>query len=149
MRILQFFRQEAELRLLLRHMHLQQHIHHTPHLGGSLLNILQMLQAVHSVNHAHKGDVILQLLALQVTDEMPLDILGQHGSLVTQLRGVVLAEKALTCIVSLHDIVHRLQFRDGNEARPRRQRGANPSYVLCNHALYNAATLKILFTIRK
>ena len=80
---LYLFRQEAEFRFLLRHMHLEQHIHHPLNLGGGTVHLFKVGQAVHSMYHAHKGDVVLKLFSLQVAYEVPLDVLRQSNGFVS------------------------------------------------------------------
>ena len=131
--VFQLAGKETEFGLLLCHMDLQQHIDGAANLGSGGIHVAQMLQGVDSVDHADEGDVVLELLGLEVADEVPLDVGRQEGGLVAQLGGVVLAEEALSSTVGLEDVLHGLEFRDGDEASRRRQGGLDAGYVFSNH----------------
>ena len=56
-----------------------------------------------------------RLVALQVADEMPLDVLGELVGLVAPFLDVVFAEDAHSCIVSFLKFFDGLPFGDGDQ----------------------------------
>ena len=68
---------QSVFRLLLCNMQFQQHIDRTVILGCLLVDLPQQFQGVNRFDHRDIGCDILHLIGLQMTDEVPLDILGQ------------------------------------------------------------------------
>ena len=70
-----------------------------------------------------------------MADEVPLDVLGQHGMFVAQLGGVVLAENTLTGRVCLTDVLDGLGLGNCDKANPFPKGGIDAREVFCNHYL--------------
>ena len=69
-------RRETVFRLFLSDVQLQQYVDNAPTLSSLLIDFLQQFQRVDSLNHRHVGCNIFHLIRLQMTNEVPLDILG-------------------------------------------------------------------------
>ena len=114
-------------------MHLQQHVDRTARLGGGALHVGQMRRRVHPVYHRHEANIVFQLLRLQMAYEMPLHVGGQHGGLVTQLGGIVLAKQALSGPIGLLNVRGGLQLAHSHHPHALRQLLSYMCYVFCNH----------------
>ena len=94
---------------------LQKAINRATTLRRLLLNSLRQALAIKRLNKMDIGCDILHLIGLQMTNHMPLNIIGQHRLLCFQLLRTALAKGSLTSIVSL------LQRLNGVELRHRQQ----------------------------
>ena len=63
------------------------------------VNLPQELHGVNSLDHRYIRSDVLHFVRLQMTDEMPLDILRQRLVLQTQFLFVTLTENALSLLV--------------------------------------------------
>ena len=106
---------QTVLRGLLGNMQLQQHVDDPPALGGLLVNLLQQLQRVDGLHHIYIRCYILHLVRLQVTDEVPDDVLRQRLVLHLQLLLVALAEHPLALLVSGLDVFIGVILADGHQ----------------------------------
>ena len=73
---------------------------------------------MHGVHGLHQGGVRkneFELVGLEMADEMPLDVGGHLRDLGRQLLRTVFSKDALSCIVSLHQALHRMEFGNSNE----------------------------------
>jgi len=102
-------------------MKFQKNLHHTIVLGSLLLNLLEKFQTVYRLNHRDIRCDILHLISLQMTDEMPLDVLRQRSHLLGEFLFVTLAEDTLSFSISLLDILVGMKLADGNETNAGRQ----------------------------
>ena len=114
---------QAVLRLFLGNMQLQQHINHATALGGLLVNLAEQLQRIDSLDHSHIRHNVLHLVGLQMTDEVPLDVLRQRLVLLAQLLLVALPEEALSLFVGGHDVFVRMVLADSYQSDAGRQVG--------------------------
>ena len=67
------------------------------------------------MDQVREGDYLLDLVALEVPDEVPLDVIGQLRLLVDEFLDVVLAEVPLAEVVKFLDSRHGLGLGDGHE----------------------------------
>ena len=102
-------------------MKFQKNLHHTIVLGSLLLNLLEKFQTVYRFNHRDIRCDILHLIGLQMTDEMPLDVLRQRSHLLGEFLLMTLAEDTLSFSISLLDILVGMELADGNETDTGRQ----------------------------
>ena len=72
------FRHKAEFALFLGHVDLQQYIRYQIALGSLFLNRLCQPQGIYGMDQIHLINDIFYFIALQMTDHMPVDILGQE-----------------------------------------------------------------------
>ena len=109
---------EAELGFFGGYVELQQTIDLAVVLGGLLVDGLQERERVDAVDERDEGDDVLYLVGLEVSDEVPLDVVGQLGVLVTHLECFVLAEETLSDTIGV--LYHRsgLGLGDSHEAHP-------------------------------
>ena len=90
---------QAVLRCLLSNMQFEKHLDHPSALLCLTVNLPHELHRVNSLNHRHIRCNVFYLIRLQMTDEMPLDILGQRLVLLTQFLLVTLTEDALSLLI--------------------------------------------------
>ena len=69
--------------------------------GGLTVNLHQFVIGVDSLYDRYVRSHHLDLVALYMADEMPLDVLGKYLTLGCHLLNLVLAEYALSGIISL------------------------------------------------
>ena len=107
--------------IFLCQMKFQKNLHHTIVLGSLLLNLLEKFQTVYRLNHRDIRCDILHLIGLQMTNEMPFDVLRQRSHLLGEFLFVTLAEDTLSFSISLLDILVGMELADGNETDAGRQ----------------------------
>ena len=107
---------KAILRLLLGDMQFQQHVDNAIVLGGLLVDLLQELEAIHRIDHADVGRNVFHLISLQMTDEMPLNVVGQLGHLLAKLLLMALAKNALANGIGRLKILLGVILADGHKA---------------------------------
>ena len=90
-------------------MQLQQHINGAVDACGFFLDEAQQFHTVHALNHTDVRHDGAHFVLLQVSDEVPADVLRQLRSLGYKFLGAVLSEKALARLVGLGE------FLDGVE----------------------------------
>ena len=112
---------KTRLGIFLGDMQFQQHLHHAVVLGSLLVNLLQELQAIHRLNHGDIRSNVLHLVGLQMTDEMPLDILRQGSHLLGEFLLMALAKDALPLGISRLNKLVGMKLADGYKANPCRQ----------------------------
>lgn len=92
---------ESELGFLGGDMELEEAVDDAVVLGGFLVYGLQQREGVDAVDERDVGDNVLDFIGLEVSDEMPLDVLGELGMLVAHFEGFVFAEEALPKVVGV------------------------------------------------
>ena len=65
---------------------------------------------------------MLHLVGLQMANEVPAYVVGQHGDFIAQFSHAAFTEDALPCIVCLAYRFGRVKFRDGYKLDARRER---------------------------
>ena len=108
-------RGEAILALLFCNMQLQQDIDDAAVPGRLFVDLLQQLQRINGLYHRNVRSDILYLVRLEMTDEMPLDVLRQTLHLPCKLLFLALAEDTLALTVGSLDIFDRMELADGNQ----------------------------------
>ena len=125
---LALFERKPEFGFLVGDVELQQAGDDALVLDGGLVDLLEQRETVNAVNQRHiRGDV-LDLVGLQMTDEVPFDVLGELRVFVTHLLSVVLTENALTVLVQRADVFRRFEFGNGDQARADGQGG--PDFIV-------------------
>lgn len=107
---------KAELGGFLCNMELEQAGNHALVFSRQLIDFHQQRFTVNTMDHRHIGGDVFDLVGLQVADEVPLDILGQHLVFGLHFLGLVLAEQSLALVIQHLDILHRFGFGDGNQS---------------------------------
>lgn len=95
---------EAELCRFAGDVYLEQAILDELFAGGAFTHFAQQFEAVYGVDERCFADHVFDFVALQVPDEVPLDVFGQQGSLVPQFLGAIFAEDALAGLVEASDL---------------------------------------------
>ena len=76
---------------------------------------------MHALDHVDIGHDGTHLVLLQVTDEVPADVLGQLGRLDDKFLGAAFTEPALSCVIGLLQFLDGVELGDGNQSGTRRQ----------------------------
>lgn len=125
------------LRLLSAGVDLHEHVQRVSALsqlaGG--VQLLRKLDAVDALDHPEVRDLANELVALpalQVADQVPPDILGQHFGLVHELLDVVLAEIAVSVVVQLLDVLCGLLLAHRDNSRLLLRPLPRPVQPLCS-----------------
>ena len=103
-------------------MHFHKHVEGILALGKAArrIQLLRQLDAVDTLDHPevrNLADELIALSALKVSDQMPLDVLGEDLRLVHQLLHIVFSEVAMAIVVELLDVLGRLLLAHGNDTR--------------------------------
>lgn len=101
---------ESEFCLFLCNVYLQQAWYPSPHLYPVPVDLFEQVLAVDAVDKVYEWCYIFDFVALEVTDEMPLYILGQHSVFYFKVLGLALAKLALSCIVGRFNSFGRVVF---------------------------------------
>lgn len=101
--------------LLLRDVDFQQDVDDAAALGGFALDGLGEPGAVDRLNHTHERRDVLDLVGLQMTYHVPLDLLGQHLVLGAQLLRTALAEDTVPGVERLANGLGGVGLGDGDE----------------------------------
>ena len=99
-------------------MEFQENIHHTMIGDGPSLYGFQQVQGVHRLDQRNVRQYQLQLIGLEMTDEMPLDIGRHQGHLGCQLLRTVFAEDTLPGVIGLHEALDGMEFRNSHQSNP-------------------------------
>ena len=105
-----FFHAETAFGLLLCYMQLEQYINSAVNASCFFFNETEQFHAVNALDDCHMGHDGAHLVLLQVTDEVPTDILGQQRGLGYQFLGAVLAEQALSGLVSFGKFLNGMKL---------------------------------------
>ena len=105
--------EKTVLRLLTARVDFHEHVEGILALGKATRGVqfLRQLDAVDTLDHPevrNLADELIALSALQVSDQMPLDILGEDFRLVHQFLHIVLSKVAMTVVVEFLDVLGRL-----------------------------------------
>ena len=107
---------ETELALLSCRVDLDQDVHNPPGLYSFFADGSGQVCAVHAVDHNGLVHEVLDFVCLQVADHMPLNIFRQLRELVIDLLHTVFAERTLSGIVSLSEILDRHSLGDTDQS---------------------------------
>ena len=89
------------------------------------------------MDESNERDDLFDLIGLQVTDEVPLDVLWLHFVLVAHFKGMVFTENALTGIIGLLQVADRLGLADGYQGHRIGQRRFYFFQVFLDHGYKN------------
>ena len=95
---------EAEFRRFAGDVYLEQAILDDLFAGCALIHFAQQFEAVYGVDERCLADYIFDFVALQVANEMPLNIRGQQGAFVSQFLGAIFAKDALAGLIEASDL---------------------------------------------
>lgn len=92
-------RGEAKLACLAGNIDFEQCFDLNVFLSGNAFNPFQQFSGVDRMNNMSMSDNASDLVALKMSDKVPLDISGQSGGLGGQFIRFAFAESALTCVI--------------------------------------------------
>ena len=124
---------EAVLRLFLSNMHLKKDGDDAPLTFRLLVNLLNQTLGIDGMDEADERCDVLDLVRLQVADEVPLNVLGQHLVLRNQFLHMALPEDALTAIVGFLNERGRMVLADSNKTDTLWQRLQDAIYSFFYH----------------
>ena len=112
---------ERGVRLLATGMNFYKHVEGILALGKTArgIQLFRQLDAVHTLDHPevrNLADELIALSALQVSDQVPLDVLGEDLRLVHQLLHIVFSKVAMAIVVEFLDVLGRLLLAHSNDA---------------------------------
>ena len=96
--------------LLCSKMKFQEDINHLAIGSPPFINGFQEMERIHGLHHRNVREDEFELVGLEVTDEVPLDVGGHLRDFLGQFLRTVLAEDTLARIVSLHQAFDRVKF---------------------------------------
>lgn len=110
------------VRFLVTGMNFHKHIQGISTLSeqASRVELLGQFDAVDTFNHPKVGnlaDQLIALSALQMSDQVPFNILGEDLRFLHKLLDIVFTKVAMTVIVQLLDVFGGLQLAYGNNTR--------------------------------
>ena len=138
--ILGFFHAEAEFRFLFRDVELQQAVDNSVVLNCFFINGLQQIEGVDGMNQPRERYDVFDFVCLQMSDEMPVDVLWQNLVFVAHLERMVLAEYTLSGFVSLLYVLHRLRLRHRHQNDSLRNRFSYFFQIFLDHINKNLNT---------
>lgn len=110
----ELFGSETELCIFGGHVNLKEHPQAAAEARGSVVDTAQQPDGVDALDNVGSLDNAADLIALEMADEVPFDVVGTGGALGRQLIGTALAEDALSGTVGLHDRLSGMEFRHGH-----------------------------------
>ena len=110
----------AVLRLLAARVNFHEHVEGILALGKAArgVQLLRQLDAVDTLDHPEVRDLadeLVALSALQVSNQMPLDVLGKDLRLVHQLLHIVLSKVAMAIVIEFLDVLGGLLLAHSND----------------------------------
>lgn len=120
-----FFYGEAELRFLLSYMELQENGDSAVALHALLVDFANKLYGVSRMDEAHERRDVLHFVRLQMTNEVPFDVLWQCSFLANKFLHMAFAKNSLSGIVRLLQLFLWMVFTNGTKG-----------YTLSERSLY-------------
>ena len=100
---------------LFGNMEFEQHVNHAVVFSTLFLYFLEQFERIHRFYHRHIRSDIFHLVGLQMSDEMPLYIVGQHLHLLSELLLMAFAKHALSFFVGSLKILHGVVLADSHQ----------------------------------
>src|SRR6056297_1562465 len=99
---------KTKLGLLPGNVKLKQNLEHPVSLLPFLIDHLQKLGFIHTMNKAYKRGDVFDFIGLQMPDHVPFNVLGELFIFIRQLLHPVFPEDFMTCLIGFHNRLHGL-----------------------------------------
>ena len=97
-------------RLLSSQMKFQEDINHLAIGSPPFINGFQEMERIHGLHHRNVREDEFELVGLEMTNEVPLDVGGHLRDFLGQFLRTVLTEDTLARIIGLHQAFDRVEF---------------------------------------